>query len=76
MRTTVDLDDDTAKAVEQLRQDRGIGTSEAVNHLIRQGLLPRAAGRPFTQKTAKLGIRVDVSNVAQALEDLDGIEAR
>ncbi|MGF2945821.1 ribbon-helix-helix protein, CopG family [Mycobacterium sp. Lab-001] len=76
MRTTVDLDDDTAKAVEQLRRDRGIGTSEAVNHLIRQGLLPRDAGRPFAQKTAKLGIRVDVSNVAQALEDLDGIEAR
>ena len=76
MRTTVDLDDDTAKAVEQLRQHRGIGTSEAVNHLIRQGLLPRAAAKPFTQKTTKLVIRLDVSNVAQALEDLDSIEAR
>jgi Ribbon-helix-helix protein, copG family len=76
MRTTVDLDDDTAKAVEKLRRDRNIGTSEAVNHLIRQGLLPREARAPFAQKTAKLGIRVDVSNVAQALEDLDGLEAR
>ena len=76
MRTTVDLDDDTAKAVEQLRRDSDIGTSEAVNQLIRLGLLPRDARPPFTQKTAKLGIRVDVSNVAQALEDLDGIEAR
>jgi hypothetical protein len=76
MRTTVDLDEDTAKAVEQLRRDRDIGTSEAVNQLIRQGLLPRDTHAPFAQKTAKLGIRVDVSNVAQALEDLDGIEAR
>lgn len=76
MRTTVDLDADTAKAVEQLRSDRGIGTSEAVNELIRRGLLPRATGKPFKQRTARLGIRIDVSNVAQALEDLDGIEAR
>ncbi|OBF81231.1 hypothetical protein A5791_06215 [Mycobacterium sp. 852002-51163_SCH5372311] len=76
MRTTVDLDDDTAKAIEQLRRDRGIGTSEAVNQLIRRGLLPRDPGMPFKQKTARLGIRIDVSNVAQALEDLDGIEAR
>jgi len=76
MRTTVDLDDDTAKAIEQLRRDRGIGTSEAVNLLIRRGLLPRDTGKPFKQKTARLGIRIDVSNVAQALEDLDGIEAR
>ena len=76
MRTTVDLDDDTARAVEQLRRDRNVGTSEAVNQLIRRGLLPRDTPTPFRQKTAKLGIRVDVSNVAQALEDLDGIEAR
>jgi hypothetical protein len=76
VRTTVDLDEDTAKAVEQLRRDRNIGTSEAVNQLIRQALLPRDARAPFTQKTAELGIRVDVSNIAQALEDLDGIEAR
>jgi hypothetical protein len=76
MRTTVDLDDDTAKAIEQLRRDCGIGTSEAVNQLIRRGLLPRDTNMPFKQKTARLGIRIDVSNVAQALEDLDGIEAR
>jgi hypothetical protein len=76
MRTTVDLDDDTAKAIEQLRRDSGIGTSEAVNQLIRRGLLPRRTGKPFKQKTARLGIRIDVSNGAQAIEDLDGIEAR
>lgn len=75
MRTTVEFDDDTAKAVEQLRRELGIGVSQAVNELIRRGLIPRPDSRPFRQRTRRLGIRIDVSNVAGALEDLEGIEA-
>ena len=75
MRTTVDLDDDTAKAVAALRRRGGMGLSEAVNHLIRQGLLPRPEARPFRQRTRHLGLRIDVSNVADALEALEGPEA-
>jgi len=76
MRTTVELDDDAAKAVEQLRREHGWGTSQAVNELIRRGLLPRPAAPAFAQRTRPLGLRIDVSNVALALEDLEGVEAR
>jgi hypothetical protein len=76
MRTTVEFDADTARAVEQVRRDRGVGVSEAVNELIRRALLPRPAAPTFHQRTAALGLRVDVSNVADALEALDGAAAR
>jgi predicted transcriptional regulator len=73
MRTTVRLDDDVAAAVERLQRERHIGMSEAVNTLARAGLRahhpPRQA---FRQRTSKLGLTVDVSNVAEALELLDG----
>lgn len=76
MRTTVDLDEDTSRAVKQFREESGLGVSQAVNELIRRGLLPRPETGPFRQRTRALGVRVDVSNVAAALEDLDGVEAR
>ena len=76
MRTTVEFDPDIAKAVERLRRERGIGVSQAVNELIRRGLIPVGDVPPFRQRTRRLGIRIDVSNVAAALEDLEGIEAR
>jgi hypothetical protein len=76
MRTTVDLDDDAAKAIEQLRAEQGMGLSDAVNELIRRGLVQRAPARPFRQRTAALGLRIDVSNTADALESLDGPRSR
>lgn len=76
MRTTVELSDDTAAAVNRARREFGIGVSEAVNELIRRGLMPRAETSAFRQRTRRLGLRVDVSNVSAALEDLDGVEAR
>jgi hypothetical protein len=76
VRTTIELDDDTVKAIVELRRETGAGLSEAVNILIRRGLLPRAEPTPFRQRTQSLGISVDVSNVVNALEDLEGIEAR
>jgi hypothetical protein len=77
MRTTVDLDDDTAKAIDKLRRRRGIGLSEAVNDLVRQGLLHQPMDRPpFTQATRDAGLRIDVTNVAEALDLLEGPTAR
>jgi hypothetical protein len=76
VRTTVEFEEDTAKAIEALRRERGIGVSEAVNLLIRQSLLPREPRRPFRQRTEPLGLLVDVSNVADALEALEGPAAR
>jgi hypothetical protein len=76
MRTTLSLDDDVAAAVQRIREERHIGLSDAVNELIRAGLAAPARRTAFRQRTANLGIRVDVSNVADALERLDGPEAR
>jgi Arc/MetJ family transcription regulator len=76
MRTTVNLDDDVAAAVERLRRDRSIGLSEAVNELIRAGLTVRRPRRPFRQRAEDIGFRVDVSNIAEALEVLEGPAAR
>jgi hypothetical protein len=72
MRTTVDFDPDTAQAIRALRAERNLGLSEAVNLLIRRGLLAEPTRPPFKQRTAPLGLVVDVSNVAEALEVLDG----
>ena len=76
MRTTVEFDADTAKAIERLRRERGIGTSEAVNELIRRGMVRREQRPRFEQRTRSLGIRIDVANVAEALETLEGPSAR
>lgn len=76
MRTTIDLDEDVAKAVEHLRRAEHLGASEAVNTLIRRGLLQSPAPGRFRQATKPLGIKIDVSNVAEALDLLEGAEAR
>jgi hypothetical protein len=72
VRTTVDLDADTAKAIERLRRERGIGLSEAVNELVRRGVLHRPESAAVSVPTRPLGLRVDVSNVAEALDVLEG----
>ncbi len=75
MRTTVRLDEDVAAAAEQLRRERHIGLGEAVNALARAGMRTHKAGsREFRQRTVSLGLRVDVTDVAEALDLLDGTE--
>jgi Arc/MetJ family transcription regulator len=75
VRTTIRLDDDVAAAAQRLSRAEHIGLGEAVNRLVRAGLRPeRSKPRPFQQRTANLGLRVDVSNVADTLELLDGAE--
>ena len=80
MRTTVNLDLDVAAALARLRRERGLGLSEALNELVRAGLATHGTTaeppEPFRQPTATLDLRIDVSNVADALEQLDGPAAR
>lgn len=76
MRTTIEFDADTSKAIERLRKERGLGVSEAVNELIRRGLLVREPIQPFRQPTRDLGVTIDVSNVAEALDLLEGSDSR
>jgi hypothetical protein len=76
MRTTIEFDDDTSSAIEQLRREEGLGVSEAVNELIRRGLLPRPERPRFEQQTRRLGLKIDVSNIADAVEVLEGPQTR
>jgi hypothetical protein len=75
MRTTITLDADIAAAVVRLRRHRSIGVSQAVNELARAGLTIKRPPRPFKQRTARLGLTLDVSNVAEALDLLDEADA-
>jgi hypothetical protein len=74
MRTTVTLEEDVVKALETLRRERGLGTSAALNELVRRGLAtgpPRA--KPFRQRTSTMGpARVPLDDIGHALELLEG----
>jgi hypothetical protein len=72
MRTTVTFDDDVAAAIERVRRERSVGLSEAVNGLVRAGLQAKEPSRPFRQRSHALGMKVDVTNVAEAIELLEG----
>jgi hypothetical protein len=74
MRTTVRLDPDVAAAAEQLRRERRIGLGEAINELARAGMRAQPARTRFRQRTMPIGLRVDVSNVAETLDLLDAEE--
>ena len=77
MRTTVEFDPDTARGVDALRRDEGKGVSEAVNELIRRGMANDVRSQnAFVPIVRDLGLRVDVSNIADALDLLEGAEAR
>ncbi|HWX45268.1 MAG TPA: CopG family transcriptional regulator [Solirubrobacteraceae bacterium] len=76
MRTTVTLSEDVVAAVEKLRRERGVGLSEAVNDLVRSGLTATRSTQPFRQKTHDFGDGLDVSNIAETIETLDGPAAR
>lgn len=76
MRTTIEFADDVALALSRLRHDSGMGVSEAANFLIRQGLAAPTRTERFVQRTHPLGVRIDISNVAEALELIEGPDAR
>jgi len=72
MRTTITFDDDTAAAVDRLRRERGVGVSAAVNELVRRGAAATTTRPAFVQRTSVGHARIDVSDVAEALETLEG----
>jgi len=72
MRTTLTLDKDVAAAVDRLRREEGIGPSEAINRLARAGMTVKEKRPPFRQRSVPMGLQVDVTNIAEALEVLEG----
>ena len=74
----MNLDDDVAAAIDRERTARGLGLSEAVNALIRKGLResPPRRSKRFEQRTVDLGVMIDVTSTAEAIEILEGPLAR
>ena len=71
MRTTVVLDADIAQPLEQLRRKDRPGLSQALNQLVRRGLEVTTTPAKVHQRSQPLDIRIDISNIADALEFLD-----
>lgn len=72
MRTTIDFQPDVEKAIQRRRRQTGKGLSETVNELLRESLVSRDQPRSSFAINAKaMGARIDVSNVAEALDILD-----
>lgn len=65
------LDPEVAAAAERLRHERHVGLGEAVNELARAGLVRKPASARFHQRTAHVGLKVDVTDVAAVLDLLD-----
>lgn len=71
MRTTITLADDVAAGVEKLRRERGIGLSEAVNDLVRAGLIDRGSAAKVEFPIHDMGIGIDVRDVGEAIETIE-----
>jgi hypothetical protein len=73
MRTTITLDPEVEAGAEQLRRTTVMGLSDAINVLAKAGL-DRGVGKQaeFRQRTVPLALKIDVSNVEEALDFLEG----
>lgn len=72
MRTTITFDADTAAAIQELRRERGVGVSAAVNELIRRAAARGPERARFVQETSAGGALIDVTNIGEVLEYLEG----
>lgn len=71
MRTTVTLSEDVAAGVERIRRERGLGLSEAVNDLVRVGLMDRGSKSQVEFPAYDMGIGIDVRDVGEAIEAIE-----
>jgi len=72
MRTTVVIDSDVAGEIERLRRE-GMGLSAALNLLARRGMTrgPSSKTVKYEHRTSRIGLKVDVTNIADVLDLLD-----
>lgn len=71
MRTTLNLEDDVLRAVEELRDREGLGLSAAVNQLVRRSLVESKPNPPYRVVPTDLGMKIDVTNIGEVLAFLD-----
>ncbi len=56
VRTTVTLDPDVARLLEQMQRERGQGMSDVLNHAVRAGAAATTERPCFVQRTSPIGI--------------------
>ena len=75
MRTTLNLDPDVAERLGELAKARGTSLSRVANDLVRAGLRSEMASTkagPYEPPVLRTGrVRIDVTDVAEALEQLE-----
>lgn len=57
-------------------RERGRGVSDAVYELIRRAAVATPAAVPFVPKAHHLGLTIEASNIFDALDFLEGPDAR
>ena len=65
------LDDEVSAAIDRIRQDEGIGLSEALNRLAKQGLTAGEPSKRYVHRSVPLRARVDITNIGDVLDLLD-----
>ncbi|GAB3706608.1 hypothetical protein GCM10028815_18760 [Mariniluteicoccus flavus] len=71
MRTTVNLDPEAEQAVAALRRARGLGVSEAVNALIREGAAAPRVDYAYHSIAFDMGARLPLDKTSDVLDLLD-----
>lgn len=66
------LADDVAAAVDRLRREHDIGPSEALNRLVRAGMVATPTRPVYRVAATQVGLRTDVADVGGVLGLLDG----
>lgn len=75
MRTTVTLDPDTEQIVRRRMRERNMSFKEALNDLIRSGVLGETRREPFRTETASMGeSQVNLDRALQVAADLEDDE--
>ena len=80
MRTTLTIDEDVAKLLDEEVRRSGVSLKEAVNGALRAGLVKgkKPAAKPFRVEAFPMGLPEGLSydNVAEVLDALDGHSLR
>ena len=81
MRTTLSLDDDVAKLLEQVRKTKNASQKEIVNQALREGLAQLshpASRKPFKMTTVDLGecYFPNLDNIWEVIADVEGDSAK
>ena len=76
VRTTIDLDPDVTRIVNEFRVKRSEGLSETVNELCRQGALALQGQErePYVHQASDRGRElIDLTSIGRALDEIEGL---